>query len=57
MLCFVLINSVLLNLLCVWILFWNASSHSCFMGLIVGRLCQGVAVKNLNWISFLPAGV
>ena len=29
MLCFVLINSVLLNLLCLWILFWNASSHSC----------------------------
>ena len=25
-----LINSVLLNLLCVWILFQNASSHSCF---------------------------
>ena len=30
MLCFVLINSVLLNLLCVWILVQNASSHSCF---------------------------
>ena len=29
-LCFVLINSVLLNLLRVWILFKNASSHSCF---------------------------
>ena len=27
---FVIINSVLLNLLCVWALFWNASSHSCF---------------------------
>ena len=26
MLCFVLINGVLLNLWCVWILFWNASS-------------------------------
>ena len=30
MLCFVLINSVLFNLLCVWILFYNASSRSCF---------------------------
>ena len=30
MLSFVLINSFLLNLLCVWILFYNASSHSCF---------------------------
>ena len=30
MLCFVLINSVLLNLLCVWILFYNACSRSCF---------------------------
>ena len=30
MLCFLLINSVLLNLFCVWILFYNASSHSCF---------------------------
>ena len=29
-LCFVLINSVLLKLLCVWILFQNVSSHSCF---------------------------
>ena len=28
--CLVLINSVLLNHLCVWILFSNASSHSCF---------------------------
>ena len=30
MLCFVLINSVLLNFLFVWILFQNTSSHSCF---------------------------
>ena len=30
LLCFVLINSVLLNLLCVWILFQNAGSRSCF---------------------------
>ena len=30
MLCFVLIVSVLLNLLCAWILFYNASRHSCF---------------------------
>ena len=30
-LCFVLTNSVLLNLLCIWILFQNASSHSCFI--------------------------
>ena len=30
MLCFVLINSVLLNLLCVWILFQNSSSRFCF---------------------------
>ena len=29
-LCFVLINSVPLNILCVWILFQNASNHSCF---------------------------
>ena len=28
--CFVLIKSILLNLLCVWILFSNTSSHSCF---------------------------
>ena len=30
MLCFVTIISILLNLLCVWILIRNASSHSCF---------------------------
>ena len=29
-LCFFRINNVLLNRLCVWILFENASSHSCF---------------------------
>ena len=28
--CFALINSVLLNHLCVWILFENGSSHHCF---------------------------
>ena len=35
MLCFVLINSVVLNLLCVWPLFQNVSAHSCsdFSGL------------------------
>ena len=31
--CLVLITSVLLNLSCVWILFYNASSHSCFRNL------------------------
>ena len=31
MLCFFpLVNGVLLNLLCVWVLFWNAGSHSLF---------------------------
>ena len=31
LLCFVLINSILWNLLCVWISFENASSHFCFI--------------------------
>ena len=35
---FVLINSVLLNLLCVWILVYNASSHSDFSGDLVKHL-------------------
>ena len=43
---FVLINSVLLDLLCVWILFWNASSHSCFNFLrwiqILEQQCRSV---------------
>ena len=39
MLCFVLINSALLNLLCIWILFWNSSSHSCFRFLKTLMLC------------------
>ena len=37
-LCFVLINSVLLNLLCFWVLLQNASSHSCFR---FCRCCSG----------------
>ena len=34
-LCSVLISRVLLNLLCVWILFQNASSRPCFRTLAV----------------------
>ena len=28
--CFIIINKILFNLSCVWILFKNATSHSCF---------------------------
>ena len=35
MFCFVLINSIVLKLLCIWILFYNASSHSHFRFLLL----------------------
>ena len=38
------INSFLLNLLCVWILFQNASSHSCFSCFAVFGFCLFVGV-------------
>jgi len=50
-LCFVEINCVLLNLLCVWIL-WNASSHFCFRSLCV------TLEQNLNlirWQKTMPS--
>ena len=54
MLCFVLINSALLNCLCVWILLQNSSGHSGFRFLFeqysVLSLCQGtVTSKSFVW--------
>ena len=48
--CFVPINSVLFNLLCVWILFWNASSHSCFRFVSVIRHA-GCAKKRITTVQ------
>ena len=36
---FVLLNSILLNFLCVWMLFQNASSHSFFKIFVLNLLC------------------
>ena len=35
MLCFVLLNTILFDLLCVWVLFHNASRQSCFSFVVV----------------------
>ena len=43
---FDLINSVLLNPSCVWILFWNTSSYSCFAVLIRIQSCTLCLLPN-----------
>ena len=46
MLCFVKINSIPFNLLRVWIMFQNTSSHSCFRN--SGHVC--VQMRNLETV-------
>ena len=52
-----IINSVLLNLLRVWILFWNASSHSCFRPLSLGQCISDITDKRLSVFLHGPSHV
>ena len=47
--CFVMLNSVIFNLSCVSILFYNASSHSCFRFFeILNMFSSSSAAKRLR---------
>ena len=55
-LCFVVINSVLFNLLCVWILFYNASRHSSFRFLVCvvfspEQISEGNCISNTQMLA------
>ena len=56
MLCFVLINSVLLNLLCVWILFQAASRHSCFRFFFLVQNASSQLVFSFSFCNVIKRG-